>query len=352
MRQLTGTMLLLSSAVAITIPWANAEGKRIQLSETEQQEIREANQKLFGLTLSFFLHGSWPLSVISPGNEQKNFFSILQSHQMMEKFCQTGDFTLQTPNLSTPLHVCVAMGLNHLAIRLIEAGAPVNTQTIFIHDGVKEPGDTPLTWVCVSDLYSNSTAEDRLSLVLSLLQHGADPDHPGPRGLTPFMISSLLSDNNPEQEKIALALLDAGSPDLKQRLNATARATGFSSLSVTICNRLIKAGFDVNERFFESKQTPLHIICSKEQPPERLIPLIEQLIQAGADPNLPDVDGLTPLMVCNTPEIAIYLINHGANPSHRNNDGQTAYDFHMRNGYPTIAEAIKKHCPNKKTSTK
>lgn len=58
-------------------------------------------------------------------------------------------------------------------------------------------------------------------------------------------------------------------------------------------------------------------------------------------PNQPDVDGLTPLMACNSPEIAVCLMNHGANPSLRNDDGQTAYDFHMKNGYPPIAEAIK-----------
>ena len=98
---------------------------------------------------------------------------------------------------------------------------------------------------------------------------------------------------------------------------------------------------DVNERFFESKQSPLHLVCTKEKPAERLIPLLELLIKAGAAPNQPDVDGLTPLMACNSPEIAVFLMNHGANPSLRNDDGQTAYDFHMKNGYPPIAEAIK-----------
>lgn len=124
-------------------------------------------------------------------------------------------------------------------------------------------------------------------------------------------------------------------------MNAQARGVGFLSLSPAIYERLIKAGCDVNERFFESKQSPLHLVCTKEKPAERLIPLIELLINAGADPNQPDVDGLTPLMACNSPEIAVCLMNHGANPSLRNDDGQTAYDFHMKNGYPPIAEAIK-----------
>ena len=63
MRQMTGTMLLLSSAVVMAAPWAHAEEKTIQLTEAEQQEIKTANEKLLGLTLRF-LHDSWPLEII------------------------------------------------------------------------------------------------------------------------------------------------------------------------------------------------------------------------------------------------------------------------------------------------
>ena len=57
MRQMTGTMLLLSSAVVMAAPWAHAEEKTIRLTEAEQQEIKTANEKLLGLTLRF-LHDS------------------------------------------------------------------------------------------------------------------------------------------------------------------------------------------------------------------------------------------------------------------------------------------------------
>lgn len=343
MRQMTGSMLLLSVAAVAAAPLAEAEERTIQLTEAEKQEIQAANEKLLGLTLRF-LHDSWPLEIMFAGEAQQEFHSILQCYRMLEQFRQTGNLLLQAPDRNTPLHLCIALGLNQLAIRMIEAGAPVNAQSIFMHDGTKEPGDTPLTWACLSGLYMNSTAEDRLPLVQALLKHGANPDQPGPWGVTPFMYSAALNDSDPGQEKIALALLDAGSPDL----NAQARGVGFLSLSPAIYERLIKAGFDVNERFFESKQSPLHLVCTKEKPAERLIPLIELLIKAGADPNQPDVDGLTPLMACNSPEIAVCLMNNGANPSLRNDDGQTAYDFHMKNGYPPIAEAIKNWQANRK----
>ena len=337
MRQMTGSMLLLSAAAVAAAPLADAEERTIQLTEAEKQEIQAANEKLLGLTLRF-LHDSWPLEIMFAGEAQQEFHSILQCYRMLEQFRETGNLMLQAPDRNTPLHLCIALGLNQLAIRMIEA---VNAQSIFMHDGTKEPGDTPLTWACLSGLYMNSTAEDRLPLVQSLLKHGADPDQPGPWGVTPFMYSAALNDSDPGQEKIALALLDAGSPDLKRRLNAQARGVGFLSLSPAIYERLIKAGCDVNERFFESKQSPLHLVCTKEKPAERLIPLIELLIKAGADPNQPDVDGLTPLMACNSPEIAVCLMDNGANPALRNDDGQTAYDFHIKNGYPPIAEAIK-----------
>ena len=101
MRQMTGTMLLLSSAVVMAAPWAHAEEKTIQLTEAEQQEIKTANEKLLGLTLRF-LHDSWPLEIMFPGEVQEEFHSILQCHQMLEQFRQTGNLLLQTPDRTTP----------------------------------------------------------------------------------------------------------------------------------------------------------------------------------------------------------------------------------------------------------
>ncbi|KAA3149719.1 hypothetical protein F1957_05890 [Akkermansia sp. BIOML-A14] len=341
MRQMAGSVLLASVTALMAVPLANAEERTMRLTEEEKQELREANGRLLSLTFRF-LYDSWPLDIMSPGKMQEEFNSILQCYQMMEQFRETGRLLLQAPDRNTPLHLCIAMGLNKLAVRMIEAGAPVNAQTVFPHNGTKEPGDTPLIWACSAGIYQDSSAVDRLPVVRALLNHGADPDLPGPGGTTPFMWAAALTNSDPEQEKIALALLDAGSPDLKRRLNAHTRGVGFSSLSTAIFKRLIQAGCDVNERFFASKQSPLHLVCAREEPPERLIPLIELLIKAGADPNQLDVDGLTPLMACNSPEIAVRLMNNGANPSLRNEDGQTTYDFHMKNGYREIAEAIKK----------
>lgn len=152
MRQMTGTMLLLSSAVVMAVPWAHAEEKTIQLTEAEQQEIKTANEKLLGLTLRF-LHDSWPLEIMFPGEVQEEFHSILQCHQMLEQFRQTGNLLLQTPDRTTPLHLCIALGLNRLAVRMVETGAPVNAQSILCMTAQKSRETPPYLGVPLRPLY-------------------------------------------------------------------------------------------------------------------------------------------------------------------------------------------------------
>ncbi|MEF2893333.1 MAG: ankyrin repeat domain-containing protein, partial [Akkermansia sp.] len=154
MRQMAGSVLLASVAALMAVPLADAEERTIRLTEEEKQELREANERLLPLTFRF-LYDSWPLDIMSPGKMQEEFNSILQCYQMMEQFRETGRLLLQTPGRNTPLHLCIAMGLNKLAVRMIEAGAPVNAQTVFLHDGIKDPGDTPLIWACSAGIYQD-----------------------------------------------------------------------------------------------------------------------------------------------------------------------------------------------------
>lgn len=56
------------------------------------------------------------------------------------------------------------------------------------------------------------------------------------------------------------------------------------------------------------------------------VELIQFLINSGANPNLRDSDGDTPLHFCELPEVAELLIMNGADPTAVNNEGDTIFD--------------------------
>ncbi len=56
------------------------------------------------------------------------------------------------------------------------------------------------------------------------------------------------------------------------------------------------------------------------------IELIQALLNTGANPNLRDEDGDTPLHVCEAPDVAELLIAHGADPTAVNAEGDTIFD--------------------------
>ena len=75
--------------------------------------------------------------------------------------------------------------------------------------------------------------------------------------------------------------------------------------------------YDVNEQFGKSGVTPLIAAVRKDD-----LELVEELIEEGADCNLTDNDGNTPLIVAclfaNEIEIIKLLLNHNANPNIKN----------------------------------
>jgi hypothetical protein len=56
------------------------------------------------------------------------------------------------------------------------------------------------------------------------------------------------------------------------------------------------------------------------------IELIQLLMSAGANPNLRDSEGDTPLHFCELPEVAELLILNGADPAAVNDQGDTVFD--------------------------
>jgi hypothetical protein len=70
--------------------------------------------------------------------------------------------------------------------------------------------------------------------------------------------------------------------------------------------------------------------------------IIEYLISHGGNIDVEDFDGDTPLFVVETPEVAKFLIEKGADASHRNHEGTTPAVNAASEGWKEVAEEIAK----------
>ncbi|MFR4417307.1 MAG: hypothetical protein ACLT8E_07975 [Akkermansia sp.] len=140
---------------------------------------------------------------------------------------------------------------------MIEAGAPVNAQSIFMHDGTKEPGDT-LTWACSSGLYMNSGGRQVAAGAVSCSRRGR-PDQPGPWGVTPFMYSAALM-TLIRDRKNSPGPADAGSPDLGKRPGAESASSAFPLPFTNGSSRQVMTSTNASLK----ASSPPHLVCTKE----------------------------------------------------------------------------------------
>ena len=80
-------------------------------------------------------------------------------------------------------------------------------------------------------------------------------------------------------------------------------------------------GVNVNARTVV-ENTPLHLACSRRSHPNQL-PIIQALLQAGADPNAANGSGATPMFPAVSSSVVQALLDGGANPAARNNNLDT-----------------------------
>eukprot|EP00123_Amoebidium_parasiticum_P009082 comp19223_c0_seq1/m.21984 comp19223_c0_seq1/g.21984 ORF comp19223_c0_seq1/g.21984 comp19223_c0_seq1/m.21984 type:complete len:170 (-) comp19223_c0_seq1:676-1185(-) len=90
---------------------------------------------------------------------------------------------------------------------------------------------------------------------------------------------------------------------------------------IDLVKQLIESGkHDVNAKD-ENGYTPIHAAVSWGHEA-----LLHYLLEKGADPNIGDLDGDTPLHVCEKPAIAEILLNAGATVDKTNDEGRTPAD--------------------------
>ena len=229
-----------------------------------------------------------------------------------------------------------------VVVGCIESGWDVNVRSA--------EGDTPL--------HQAIRAEDTTMIAL-LLEAGADPNAANDAGTTALQIA--IVENGPSWRLLPEVVSDTGAVS---NPGTTPRRPVFLDPASTIVALLMEAGADPNASD-ERGQTPLHWASRRADPG-----VIAALIRAGANVNAPDDQGGTPLHMGagygndpsvigilvdagagadlaaadsegntplhaswsnSNPEVARTLLQLGANPLARNNEGQPADPWNCEN---------------------
>ena len=110
-----------------------------------------------------------------------------------------------------------------------------------------------------------------------------------------------------------------------------------ASPSTDVVKALIAAGEDVNVTIkgFLYKPVPVLEMIAMLTPGA-----LKDALDAGADPNVTDEDGFTPLMAVRYVEAAVELLRAGANPNARLKNGKSVLMIHADRGDPEIVKAL------------
>ena len=187
---------------------------------------------------------------------------------------------LHQHDLNHDLLAALLLNNNHQALVLVNAGADPNT----LYEPSESLSDNPFR--TTSTAFIMASRMDDVSLILAMLKHGANPNAVDSNGETPLMESV-----SAHHSKTVGLLLDHGANVNYQDV------AGGSALE----NSVMGAWGDDD-------------VIGKAGDDEK-IAIIRQLLAHGADPNLPDTYGTTPLKFAEqhrSPEIAALLRKAGA----------------------------------------
>uniref|UniRef100_A0A6C0K769 Ubiquitin-like domain-containing protein n=1 Tax=viral metagenome TaxID=1070528 RepID=A0A6C0K769_9ZZZZ len=124
---------------------------------------------------------------------------------------------------------------------------------------------------------------------------------------------------------------------------------GVAYRKLTMVTEALDSGANVNFVSPESGKTPLHIITSMGRPADnaKLVPIVTLLLSRGANPNVQNLDGMTPLMyatAAENAEIMKLLLDAGAdttmqqNSSNRRTALRIANEFRFADGIRLLQE--------------
>lgn len=162
------------------------------------------------------------------------------------------------------------------------------------------------------------------------LREGADVDATSGGGMTPLMLSF---------QPLILPSKVSG-PDPEARRASLARKTR----KLQIVRLLLDSGADLTLAN-SNGMTALHflVLMYTEEPP--LIETLQAFMAKGADPNVSNINGQTPLMFAayrNRFELVKALLSAGADPKAAAKDGRTALSIARERGHAAVAELLER----------
>jgi ankyrin repeat protein len=246
-----------------------------------------------------------PLVLAARANDVSGVRALLAAHP-------TPDVNQRTADGTSALHWAVYHGDSELVMKLLAAGADANARNDY--------GSTPM---------SEAAVRGDVKLLRALLAAGADVESPNADGQTALMIVARTS--NLEAAELLL-VHGANANAHEQWRDQTALMWAAAQKQPDMVRLLLKHGATVTARSLVNDFTRQVTAEPRMQarPAGGFTPLLyaaragclqcaQLLIKAGADPNLVDPDGVSPLLesILNLNfDIAAYLIKHGVDVDH------------------------------------
>lgn len=186
---------------------------------------------------------------------------------------------------------------------------------------------------------------DNGAAVADLLRRGFDPNARDPKG-QPALIVALRGDSR----KAAAALIAAKGLKVEERNAKDESALMLAALrgNLSAARALIRLDADVNKTGW----TPLHYAASGTT--QDAAAMVALLLEESAYIDAASPNGTTPLMMAvryGTGDVALLLIEEGADPTLKNDLGLTAIDFARQadraDMVDLVAQAVRRRQPNR-----